>query len=343
MQGLDSIAASIHRTRVLEDLYRSRTKILQLLSPTHPMSMKEKFEGELVKLYAKLLEYQARSLCYVQKHTIVRTFTDMFKIDGWETLLREIKSAEESLGRFTHLIDVDEVRTQLDRIETTQGNIRKQQKISERENRTKDFLKMLYKSPYKDRKERNRDRVPGTCEWFINHSLFQNWRQEQGSSLLWVSADPGCGKSVLVKYLVDDVLPSTDSRTTCYFFFKDDVEDQRTITSALCALLRQVFLANPNLLSDSLLDRVRMDGTRFTKSFHDLWTTLIEVSSNDEAGEILCLLDALDEAQDFELSRLIKAVTRFYSHDTSRKCKLKFLMTCRPYGRIDREFWDLEQ
>ena len=141
MQGLDSIAASIHRTRVLEDLYRSRTKILQLLSPTHPMSMKEKFEGELVKLYAKLLEYQARSLCYVQKHTIVRTFTDMFKIDGWETLLREIKSAEESLGRFTHLIDVDEVRTQLDRIETTQGNIRKQQKISERENRTKDFRK----------------------------------------------------------------------------------------------------------------------------------------------------------------------------------------------------------
>jgi len=93
------------------------------------------------------------------------------------------------------------------------------QEMSARDKKVKFFLKMLYTCPYRDRKERNIERVPGTCEWFTNHSLFQNWNKNQRSSLLWVSADPGCGKSVLVKYLVDHILPSTGERTTCYFFF----------------------------------------------------------------------------------------------------------------------------
>jgi len=43
--------------------------------------------------------------------------------------------------------------------------------------------------------------------------------------MLWVSADPGCGKSVFAKYLVDSILTITESRIICYFFFKDDFED----------------------------------------------------------------------------------------------------------------------
>ncbi|KAI0423611.1 hypothetical protein F5Y09DRAFT_348659 [Xylaria sp. FL1042] len=63
-----------------------------------------------------------------------------------------------------------------------------------------EFLRPLYTSPYEDRKNRNPKRADGTCECFTAHRLFQNWRREP-SSLLWVSADPGCGKSVLAKYL----------------------------------------------------------------------------------------------------------------------------------------------
>jgi type II secretory pathway predicted ATPase ExeA len=44
--------------------------------------------------------------------------------------------------------------------------------------------------------------------------------EEKGGSLL-VLVDLGCGKSVLVKYLLDHVLP--ESSTVCYFFVKDQV------------------------------------------------------------------------------------------------------------------------
>ncbi len=205
----------------------------------------------------------------------------------------------------------------------------------------KKFLKTLYTCPYRDRKERNCERVSGTCEWFTNHSLFQNWNKHQGSSLLWVSADPGCGKSVLVKHLVDHILPSTSKRTACYFFFKDDFTDQKTTTNALCAILRQLFMARPHLLRDSILDKFDIDGDKFIQSFHDLWSTLTSVAADQSAGEIVCILDALDECQDNDRLQLIHAVRHLYVADSS-KFSLKFLLTSRPYDHIRREFRELE-
>src|SRR2546421_3831359 len=124
------------------------------------------------------------------------------------------------------------------------------------------LLNKLYTSPYRDRKDRNPERVDGTCEWFTNHPLFRSWQGSKTSSLLWVSADPGCGKSVLAKYLVDAMLRSRKSRTTCYFFFKDDFEDQRSATSALCCILRQLFMQNDALLSDKVLEKFEADGEK---------------------------------------------------------------------------------
>ncbi|KAH0523087.1 hypothetical protein TsFJ059_008138 [Trichoderma semiorbis] len=56
------------------------------------------------------------------------------------------------------------------------------------------LLRDLYTSPYLQRKNRNPDRVPGTCEWFMKHHDFHHWRDNTSSSMLWVSANPGCGK-----------------------------------------------------------------------------------------------------------------------------------------------------
>lgn len=47
----------------------------------------------------------------------------------------------------------------------------------------------------------------GELHQFTHRPMIQNWRPDNGSSLLGVSADPGCGKSVLAKYLVDGLLP----------------------------------------------------------------------------------------------------------------------------------------
>src|SRR2546429_7888582 len=143
-----------------------------------------------------------------------------------------------------------------------------------------EILKRLDTSPYRDRKDRNPDRIQGTCEWFVAHELFRDWQESKSSRMLWVSADPGCGKSVLAKYLVDSVLATTESRTTCYFFFKDDFEDQKSIVSALCCILHQLFLQKRILLSETILERFEINGEKFTSSFGDLWDALISAAQD---------------------------------------------------------------
>ncbi|KAL7903129.1 ankyrin repeat-containing domain protein [Trichoderma sp. SZMC 28014] len=202
-----------------------------------------------------------------------------------------------------------------------------------------EILRRLYTSPYEDRKDRNPPRVPGTCEWFTSHELFKDWEESRSSRLLWVSADPGCGKSVLVKHLVDTVLQTTESRTVCYFFFKDDFPDQRSVVSALSCILRQIFIKKPLLLSDRVLHQFSTGGETFFNSFTELWKILIQVSEDQGAGEIICILDAIDEC-DEKGSQLTQELCKLYG--AANDCHLKFLLTSRPYGRIYRGFRPLE-
>jgi hypothetical protein len=95
--------------------------------------------------------------------------------------------------------------------------------------------------------------------------------------------------------LVDNVFPT---RTTCYFFFKDDFDDQKVLEGALCCILRQLFVQIPALLTDEILDDIREEGDQLFVSFQRLWSVLIGVTSGHNHGEIICILDALDECVD---------------------------------------------
>jgi ankyrin repeat domain-containing protein 50 len=202
------------------------------------------------------------------------------------------------------------------------------------------ILRKLNTSPYQDRKERNPERIQGTCEWFVTHKHFQDWHESKSSTMLWVSADPGCGKSVLVKYLVDSILVTTEPRTICYFFFKDDFEDQRNIISALCCILHQLFMQKRILLSEEILERFEVDQERFMSSFSDLWTILLSAAKEENAGEIVCILDAIDECEEHGRSQLTKALCKLYG--TRNNFNLKFLLTSRPYAEIRQGFQSLE-
>ncbi|KAN0079341.1 Ankyrin repeat-containing domain protein [Elaphomyces granulatus] len=150
-----------------------------------------------------------------------------------------------------------------------------------------EILKRLNKSPYRERKERNPERIEGTCEWFMAHKLFRDWHESKSSTILWVSADPGCGKSVL--------------------------------RSALCYILHQLFKQKRILLSEEILEQFEIK----------------EDFTDENAGEIVCLLDAIDECEDHGRSQLTQALCKLYG--TRSNFNLN-----RPYGEIRRGFQLLE-
>ncbi|KAF3196038.1 hypothetical protein TWF225_000389 [Orbilia oligospora] len=194
------------------------------------------------------------------------------------------------------------------------------------------ILGALHKSIEKNRKDRNPDRVPGTCEWFTTHQTFRDWKSSPSSKILWVSADPGSGKSVLAKYLVDSILPSTEARTTCYFFFKDDFEGQGSAVTALCCILYQLFSKQRTLLSKEIIESFEIAGEGFSSNFTELWNAFIIAIKDKSAGEVVCILDALDECKGNERSELIGKLQQLYRE--KNKSNIKFLVTSRPIFEI---------
>ncbi|RYO78317.1 hypothetical protein DL764_010131 [Monosporascus ibericus] len=182
---------------------------------------------------------------------------------------------------------------------------------------------------YKDRVE---DRVDGTCEWFLNHENFQTWL-EQDSGPLLVSADPGCGKSVLAKYLIDNRLPR--SAAICYFFFKD--QDQNTVRQALCAVLHQLFSRKPSLIEHAT-EQLCIDGQGLINSTKSLWTILGNAVQDPQAGPVIIVLDALDECAESEFEDLMRNVESQFRSNQSGHGKLKYLLTSRPYEQVVSKF-----
>ncbi|KAK5242070.1 hypothetical protein LTS06_011754, partial [Exophiala xenobiotica] len=199
----------------------------------------------------------------------------------------------------------------------------------------------LKTSTYEDFKDVNPARVDGTCQWVLSHPQYCQWYDEQHDGLLWISADPGCGKSVLAKSLVDNELRNTGEHTVCYFFFKDN-EEQNNVATALCALLHQLFSHQPQLIQHAIPLWEKND-SKLVKEIRDLWRILLAAASDDQAHDVTCVLDALDECQPSDQRWLIEMLSQFHtqissSSPTPRRGRLKFLVTGRPYDNIQAEF-----
>jgi hypothetical protein len=127
-------------------------------------------------------------------------------------------------------------------------------------------------------------------------------------------------------------------RTICYFFFKDDFDDQKTSLSALCSLAHQIFCSNPDVLANDILERYETRGEKLVESFEDLWGVLLSAASNQET---VFVIDALDESPEDDRNRLIKAMTAVSpgSNDATKRPRPKFFLTSRPYEQIRRQIF----
>ena len=214
---------------VIESTYSSRGR-WSPLSDEKVLDYETKFEANLVDLYTNILEFHARALCYLKEPRHVRLLQDVFHKTAWTVLLSDIDRLQSQCKTFIDQIDSEKhhreheaLKLQLQNIHDAFFDTIVQQEASKRDEEMKSCLRKLYTCPYESRKNRNSLRVPGTCEWFTNHPLFNEWKNCDQSCMLVVSADPGCGKSVLTRYCVDQALSDSRDRAVCYFFFKDDL------------------------------------------------------------------------------------------------------------------------
>jgi hypothetical protein len=216
------------------------------------------------------------------------------------------------------------------------------------DDRRREFLQ-TFSTDYEGDKNINPERVPRTCQWFLDHDKFRTWRDSPTSTVLCVSAGPGCGKSVLSRCLIDEGL-LTSSRmasTVCYFFFKDALDGRNLAQNALSAMLHQLYTQNLDIgLVTHALSRFEMDGQGLRGMLSKLWAILVETAKDPASGEIICILDALDECHEDSRKSLMGMLVRFFSDPgltQNPNIRLKFLITSRPYDDIESGFSRLQE
>ncbi|KAL8696786.1 MAG: hypothetical protein Q9201_007476, partial [Fulgogasparrea decipioides] len=293
----------------------------------------------IIRLYSMIMDYEATLLVYLHELSAKRWTKSVFNAGVWSNRVQDIRKHETNCKAMTNAIA--EARTESRREGERQWQDELRQK--DRKEEEQRHMRMLY-SNYEQGKNVNQEPVPGTCKWFLSHSNFLSWRKSQHSCLLWLSADPGCGKSVISKFLVDrrdevlNVNPGTP--TVCYFFFKDGDIDRMDGAKAICAILHQLLLQQPHLYAYAKED-FKQKNEGFLTDFNALWSIFIRATEDPSNGEIVCIIDALDECRGHSREMLIDKLVQLHRrHDlyTEGKPILKFIVTSCPEINIVRDF-----
>lgn len=298
-------------------------------------AMKHEYEVLFIKLYQTIIDFQAQSVLRFFRRRFCSLLRDAVKWDSWEDMLKRIKESGENLEKASLQVNSALSTAALSKI-TEEVRDKAARDKEEYESKCLQCLSGDY-AWYKDRID---DRVPDTCRWFLNHTSYQSWLEDDSGPLL-VSADPGCGKSVLAKYLIDSNFGFRVPKEAaiCYFFFKDG--DQNTITLALCALIHQLLCLRPELRHYAT-ESYKKDGEKLSGNATALWNILENAAVDPKAGTIIIVLDALDECSQDE--RNMATLSRYIrTHFKQRPKKLKILMTSRPYQSTVRHIQELEQ
>ncbi|KAK3399725.1 hypothetical protein B0T20DRAFT_349408 [Sordaria brevicollis] len=308
----------------------------------------ESIQEGFIALYQLLLEFQVRTVLRYHQGGFERFVQDISS-NVWEQLVMAVKDQEgllyQDLQQYhnTNLaLTIESLKENsdkslqsnarfLDALQEVRDFVRKgaESRLQEKEQKCLHLFRLTENgrnATYEWYKSRIQNRVEGTCVWAVEHENFQHWLHIKSGPLL-ITADPGCGKSVLSKYLVDRYLPQRfPTAAICYYFFKDG--DQNTVKQALCAILHQLFCQKPGLLKHAM-GEYRLNGDGLTKTISALWNVFNNATHDEQAGSIIIVLDALDECESAEFASLVESLTL-----TTRQDGVKLFLTSRPYGDV---------
>lgn len=366
--GLEAVPFAVRRLRVMERLTRPANSDSTGNSyQSDSLELVQDFENTAVELYKTILEFQIRFMRQHSNNWAKRYGRDILKADDWNNLTSQIKTLEAKCTEIAKDLSRERIERALQdseqnmqqglqkiqqELEKTTRGIEKQTMMQSAWRQTDEERKCVQlfrqSNPYENQKNRTPKAVLGTGKWFLENKKFIDWRENEGPDLLWLSAKPGSGKSVLARTLIDDgllTLSHQKQSAVCYFFFKDISPYQRSALSAISAILHQLFSAFPSLVKHAVLS-YNLNGKELLHLIGEMFDILCQAAADPDVGQVVCVLDALDECSDDYRSFLVEAITTFYhgaknASNVDDQPKLKFLLTSRPYSHIYLDFHDV--
>ncbi|KAF3767841.1 hypothetical protein M406DRAFT_328896 [Cryphonectria parasitica EP155] len=333
---------------------------------------RETMQGQLISLYEQMIDVQVRAVVHAfnQFKSAVK---DTLGVGKWEESLERVKKLEiiinKDLKVLQNFADGNALTAILGNVNAAIGKIEGLSKVAHEQllcemkrNNTimlegmrvqqehfdhllsqEDMACLRALAPetasgqksYVDLKDSVPDAVSGTCQWFLGQQQVKNWLDGQSHGILFLTANPGCGKSVLSKYMIDCVLPHEDSSSTiCYFFFKERVQD--SLAPAIASLLHQLLSQN-DLLIKHAKEHVQKHKD-IARSPSILWEIFLNAINDPAAGRLVFVIDALDECASEDIDRLVHKLRKLH---TEREKAVRFLLTGRRSRQLNKAHKDL--
>ncbi|KAJ3567562.1 hypothetical protein NPX13_g6720 [Xylaria arbuscula] len=173
----------------------------------------------------------------------------------------------------------------------------------ERSKRT-EILRWISSEPYgKHHKRECETFLEGTGEWLISHPIFQQWKDESASSLLWLHGIPGSGKSKLTSLVIEDAMEAFQRQqapSPAYFYCsRNPAEPGRSDPEKILAsIVRQFSSPAPGkpLLQPMITTYQSQEDEGFPNDslqLRDSYELLLKLLNSYPTATII--IDALDE------------------------------------------------
>ncbi|KAK7177940.1 nwd1 protein [Paraphaeosphaeria sporulosa] len=319
----------------------------------HSPGLRQELEKAVTQLYAKLLLYQMKSVCYYHRGRLSVFARDLIKLDDWDGELSDIQAAEVAVQKDSEQYNTLAIRTRLGAIAETAKSqnakldsislaIREQTKQQERMHETsadnKCLADLFLTDPRMDKKrieKTNGGLLKDSYRWILDNPHFRQWRYNPQNQLLWVKADSGKGKTMLLCGIIDELQNSTDaSGLLTYFFCQATNSEINNATAVLRGLLYMLAKQQPSLV---LHIRKKYDSAgKGLFAGENAWFALTEIfASIQEDPNLKCMyliVDALDECIS-DLPKLLDLVIR----TSSSSSRIKWLLSSRNEPHIEQK------
>lgn len=296
----------------------------------HLEGLQRELRSAFIDFYQSLLQFQMKSICDYYRHRGVVFLRDLVKLDDWDGSLRSIREDDESLRKKINGFRGYKLESHLE-VLTLQAKAHDKYQRTQEDQQC--LIDLFVTDPRVD-KARIEETKGGLFEdsyrWIFENPKYEEWHKNDQNRLLWLSGDPGKGKTMLLCGIVQELMQQPDPNLVTFFFCQATIQNNSDYVSVLRSLIwlladQQPFLTSYIRNSYDNTGKALFDGT-------NAWYKLSQIFGNmlcdNDLSPVYIIIDALDECTTgrTELLQLIQKL--------STLPKVKFLVSSRNWPEI---------
>ncbi|RYP47535.1 hypothetical protein DL768_006412 [Monosporascus sp. mg162] len=295
--------------------------------------VRRELETQIVDLYKALLLYEIKSVCSYYRNRGLALLRDVGKLDDWDGDMDAIRNAEGVFRDDSNIYTGQKMTSHLDRLVT---HVKNQETIQMTE-KDQQCLKDLRLTDPRDDKTRIEQTKGGllrdSYRWILDNPDFRKWRDNEQSRLLWIKADPGKGKTMLLCGIIDELQKSTVDMGLVSFFFCQATDSRiNHATAVLRGLLYLLVDEQPSLIRHvrgkyDHAGKALFEDANAWVALSEIFTSLLQDLSSKSA---YIIIDALDECQT-DLPQLLD----FIVQNSSASSRIKWVVSSRNWLNIE--------